>query len=102
MSAAKIADVLARQQELIAALDAQDVDRIVLATEALAVAAAALRGNEPWPQDSDLAEELNDALRANAAATMRINLFRHWTRQRIDHLQDLRRGQFRRTDNKSI
>lgn len=102
MSAPEIAAVLARQQDLIAALDVQDVDRIVLATEALAAATSVLRGAEHWPDDPDIADQLSDALLTNEAAAVRINLFRFWNRQRIDHLQELRGERLRRGGYKSL
>jgi hypothetical protein len=102
MSAPAIAAVLSRQRELIAALDAQDVDRIVLATEALAAATSELRGTVHWPDDPDIADQFSEALQSNEAAAVRINLFRFWNCQRIDQVQELRGERFRSGGYKSI
>lgn len=84
-----MAIVLMRQQELLAALTAQNVGGIVLAIEALAAAMSELRDAEIWSNDPDIAVRLSDALLTNEVVAVRINQLRHWSRQRIDRLHEL-------------
>jgi hypothetical protein len=90
MSAERIEAVLERQATLIAAIDAQDADAIVRATEDLAAAVSALGDVQDWPTDGDNASRLRAALDQNRAAAMRVNSLAHWTRQRIDRINDVR------------
>ncbi len=92
MSAALIEAVLDCQTDLITAIDRQDADAIVRATEALAGAVATLRDAPDWPGFAPAAERLRYAMAQNGQALMRINLLKHWTRQRIDRVNELRRG----------
>lgn len=94
MSAARIEAVLDCQAKLIAAIDRHDAGLIVGACEALAAAVARLGDAADWPTDGSVAPRIHAALEQNGAALRRLNLFRHWTRQRIDRVNELRSGNF--------
>ncbi len=82
--------IIARQSELIAALDAQDATAITQTTERLA-AAITLAKNDPTPSDNRAsAERVTQALQIANSASIRINYLMHWTRQRIGKIAELR------------
>jgi hypothetical protein len=82
--------IMARQSELIAALDAQDAAAITLASEALAAAVATGRNRIDVRPDPALPERIGQALQQTNAAAMRTNTLLHWTRQRIGRIAELR------------
>ena len=82
--------IVARQSELIAALDAQDATAIIAATESLA-AAISLAKNDPLQFDNHASKErVAEALQIANSASIRINYLMHWTRQRIGKIAELR------------
>ena len=82
--------IIARQSELIAALDAQDATAITAATESLA-AAITLAKNEPLQFDKRASKaRVTEALQIANSASIRINYLMHWTRQRIGKIVELR------------
>ncbi len=95
MNDVRIEAVLDCQSDLIAAIDRQDADAIVRASEALAAAVNMLGDETRWPEYAPAADRLRRALEANGAALQRLNLMRHWTRQRIDRINELRSGKGR-------
>lgn len=82
--------IMARQAELIAALDAQDADAITLASEALAAAVARGRNNDATKPEPGLPNRIAELLQQNRAAAVRTNSLLHWTRQRIGKINELR------------
>jgi hypothetical protein len=90
MSAERIEAVLDCQAALISAIDAQDADAIVRASEALAAAVSALGDVKDWPAEDRNADRLRAVLDQNRTAAMRVNSLAHWTRQRIDRIAELR------------
>lgn len=92
MSAEHIETVIDCQSDLIAAIDRQDPDAIVRASEALAVAVSRLGDAAEWPDFAPAADRLRRAMAQNEAALQRLNLLRHWNRQRIDRVNELRIG----------
>lgn len=82
--------IIARQSDLIAALDAQDATAITAATESLA-AAISLAKNEPLQFDQRASKaRVAEALQSANSASIRINYLMHWTRQRIGKIAELR------------
>jgi hypothetical protein len=95
MTAALIDQVMTKQSELADAIAAQDVDRIVCASEALAVSVSALKASTTRGiDDKVILERLQLAIQQNHTDTRKLNLLRHWTRQRIDRLNELRAVKF--------
>jgi hypothetical protein len=92
MNDLRIEAVLDCQSDLLAAIDRQDADAIVRASEALAAAVSMLGNDADWPEFVPAANRLRLALEQNTAALQRLNLMRHWTRQRIDRINELRSG----------
>jgi hypothetical protein len=92
MNDLRIEAVLDCQSDLLAAIDRQDADAIVRASEALAAAVSTLGNDTDWPEFGPAANRLRLALEQNTAALQRLNLMRHWTRQRIDRINELRSG----------
>jgi hypothetical protein len=90
MSAERIETVLECQAALISAIDAQDADAIVRASEALAAAVSALGDVKDWPAEDRNADRLRAVLDQNRAAAMRVNSLAHWTRQRFDRINEMR------------
>jgi hypothetical protein len=86
----QIEAIMARQDELIVALDAQDATAITLATEALAAAVALAKNAPPVPAEPQLHAKVAEALQQANAAAMRANHMLHWTRQRIGRIAELR------------
>jgi hypothetical protein len=79
--------VIARQTDLIAALDAFDADAVLAASRALADVLAVL------PQDEDATvdpEQLAYGLKQAEAARIRVKYLTAWNRQKIDRLAELR------------
>lgn len=76
------------QAELIAALDAQDADAIIIASNALADAVEHMR-HSPSP----VREALVFGLKQAEAARIRVKYLTAWNRQKIDRLAEVR-GQF--------
>lgn len=77
--------LIARQTELIAALDAGDPDAILAASAAMADAVEAVRGGRAPGRD-----HLEHGLKLADAARIRVNYLSAWNRQKIDHLAQLR------------
>jgi hypothetical protein len=95
MTAALIDQVMTKQSELADAIAAQDVHRIVCASEALAVSVSALKASTTRGiDDKVILERLQLAIQQNHTDTRKLNLLRHWTRQRIDRLNELRAVKF--------
>jgi hypothetical protein len=82
--------IIARQSDLIAALDAQDATAITAASESLA-AAITLAKNDPPQFDKGASKaRVAEALQIANSASIRINYLMHWTRQRIGRIAELR------------
>jgi hypothetical protein len=86
----QIEAIMARQEELTAALDAQDATAITLATEGLAAAVALAKNAPPAPAEPQLREKIGEALQQANGAAIRTNTMLHWTRQRIGRIAELR------------
>ena len=95
MSTDRIEAVLDCQSDLIDAIDRQDSDAIVRASEALAAAVSQLGDTTEWPDFAPAADRLRRAISQNEAALQRLNLLRHWNRQKIDRVNALRSGRRR-------
>ena len=95
MSTDRIEAVLDCQSDLIDAIDRQDSDAIVRASEALAAAVSQLGDTTEWPDFAPAADRLRRAISQNEAALQRLNLLRHWNRQKIDRVNALRSGRLR-------
>jgi hypothetical protein len=80
------------QDALIAALDARDPGQIDVATANLAGAIQLVKAQDVWRSGDSERDLLGHALRQSDAARMRVNYMADWTRQRIDQLNQLRRG----------
>lgn len=78
--------IIARQTDLIAALDAFDADAVISASRALADALTEL------PQDNDVVdpERLAYGMKQAEAARIRVKYLTAWNRQKIDRLAELR------------
>lgn len=83
---------MARQSELIAALDAQDLTAIIGATEALAAAVSLCKNAPTTPPENELSDRISEALQQAHTASVRVNMLAHWTRQRIGRIAELRGG----------
>jgi hypothetical protein len=90
MTVEQIETIMARQAELIAALDARDASAITHATEALAAAVALAKNAPPSPPEPKLRETINEALQQANGAAIRTNYLLHWTRQNIGRISELR------------
>jgi hypothetical protein len=73
------------QAELIAALDAQDADAILSASDALADAVEQLRQSS-----SPVGEAIAFGLKQAEAARIRVKYLTAWNRQKIDRLAEVR------------
>jgi hypothetical protein len=80
------------QDALIAALDARDAAGIEKATADLAAAVQAVKAQDVWRTATGGREKVDHAIRQSDAARIRVNYMADWTRQRIDQLNELRRG----------
>jgi len=78
--------IIARQTDLIAALDAFDADAVLVASRALAEVLAVL------PQDEEAVdpEKLAYGMKQAEAARIRVKYLTAWKRQKIDRLAELR------------
>jgi len=78
--------IIARQTDLIAALDAFDADAVLVASRALADVLAVL------PQDKAAIdpEQLAYGMKQAEAARIRVKYLTAWNRQKIDRLAELR------------
>jgi hypothetical protein len=92
--------VIARQDELIGALDARDAAAIEAASLELADALRTL-GAEGAVYGVE-ARRVEHALRQCQAARIRVNVLSDWTRQRIDRLTEVRSGSSLTYSNKVI
>lgn len=81
-----IDNLIACQNDLIAALDARDADAVVAATHALAAAVDALSANDVMVDQELLAHGMKQA----EAARIRVKYLTAWNRQKIDQLAELR------------
>lgn len=77
--------IIARQNDLIAALDAFDADAVIFASRALAEALTDL------PQDDSAidADQLSYGLKQAEAARIRVKYLTAWNRQKIDRLAEI-------------
>lgn len=76
---------------LIGALDGHDAGAIIAATEELATAAILMRGADVATGSEHRARALmTKTLGQLEAAQIRVNILKHWTRQRIDRSQNIR------------
>ena len=82
--------IVARQSELITALDAQDANAIILATEGLAAAISLAKNDSPQFDRGASAKRVAEALQSANSASIRINYLMHWTRQRIGRIAEMR------------
>lgn len=80
------------QDALIAALDARDAELIESATAALAAVIQTVKAQDVWRTATDGRDKIDHAIRQSDAARIRVNYMADWTRQRIDQLNELRRG----------
>lgn len=85
-----MAEMIARQDALIAALDRRDATAIEAASSALADCVARMRARSAWHDGGALRDQISHALKQSDAATMRVNYLKDWTRQRLDGLASLR------------
>ena len=92
--------VIARQEELIKALDGRDASAIEAATVELADALRALGAEGAVYGVAP--KRLDHALRQTQAARIRVNVMSDWTRQRIDRLSEIRSGSALTYSNKAI
>jgi hypothetical protein len=78
--------IIARQADLIAALDAFDADAVLVASRALAEVLAVL------PQDEEAVDpgKLAYGMKQAEAARIRVKYLTAWNRQKIDRLAELR------------
>jgi hypothetical protein len=78
--------IIARQTDLIAALDAFDADAVLVASRALAEVLAVL------PQDEEAVDpgKLAYGMKQAEAARIRVKYLTAWNRQKIDRLAELR------------
>jgi hypothetical protein len=74
------------QAKLIAALDAQDADDIIDASNALAAAVAKVKLEER----AGLREQVAQGLKLAEAASIRVKYLTAWNRQKIDRLAEIR------------
>jgi hypothetical protein len=74
------------QAKLIAALDAQDADDILSASNALAAAVATVK----LDVNADLQEKVAHGLKLAEAASIRVKYLTAWNRQKIDRLAEIR------------
>lgn len=79
-------EVIQYQAELIAALDTQDADAILSATQALAGAVEKLRLTRSAPRQDQLSYGLKQA----EAGRIRVKYLTAWNRQKIDRLAEYR------------
>ncbi len=86
MTTDNFAQLTVRQAELIEALDAGDADAILCASDALALAVAAVRDQSA---NTDRAS-IEHGLKLADSASRRINYLSAWNRQKIDRLAELR------------
>jgi SAM-dependent MidA family methyltransferase len=93
VSHSSLKQLIDRQAELIAALDAMDVDRIEKASSALAEAVAVVRSRHAFHTDGSERSMVEHGLKQSDAARMRVNYLAEVNRQRIDHLAEIRGGQ---------
>ena len=82
--------IVARQSDLIAALDAQDATAITAATESLAAAISLVKNDVSQFDKRVSGERVAQALQSANSASIRINYLMHWTRQRIGKIAELR------------
>lgn len=92
--------VIARQEQLINALDARDANAIEAATVELADALRTLGAEGAVYKIAP--QRVDHALRQAQAARIRVNVLADWTRQRIDRLFELRSGTPPTYSNKGI
>lgn len=78
--------IIARQADLIAALDAFDADAVLVASRALAEVLAMLPQAEEAVDPGQLAYGMKQA----EAARIRVKYLTAWNRQKIDRLAELR------------
>jgi hypothetical protein len=81
-----IDNLIACQNDLIAALDARDADAVVAATHALSAALDALSVTDAMVDQELLAHGMKQA----EAARIRVKYLTAWNRQKIDRLAELR------------
>ena len=84
--------MIACQDALLAALDARDADAIERATAALANATLTMEQPGAWETTPEARAGLDHAIKQSKAAAIRVNTLSHWTRQKIDQLDELRSG----------
>ena len=82
--------IIAKQSDLIAALDEQDANAITAATESLAAAITLAKNTAPPLSCTAPSERVAEALQIANSASIRINYLMHWTRQRIGKIAELR------------
>jgi hypothetical protein len=88
------------QEKLIEAIDRRDASAIETATTELSGALSALR-EQGAVRDSDRAA-VEHAMKQAEASRIRVNVLSDWTRQRIDRLEEIRRGTAPSYGNKGI
>lgn len=86
MTLDRFEQLIERQTELIAALDARDADSILAASAALSEAVDLLRADNKASNPA----YLDHGLKLADAARIRVNYLTVWNRQKIDRLAQLR------------
>jgi hypothetical protein len=86
MSLDRLGRLQAAHEDLIAALDGQDVDAIEAGVEALRLAIADLRGQGGWRETPGLKDRARHIARLGEAARVRVNFLTDLTRQRLELL----------------
>jgi hypothetical protein len=82
--------MIARQDDLVRAMDARDLDGIEKATRALAQCVEQFGSVSGVRDTGHERAQVEHALKQSNALKMRVNTLTGWTRQRIDRLAELR------------
>lgn len=84
-------EVQSRLDTLVGALDGHDAGAIIAATEELATAVILFRGaNIPAGSEHRARALIGKTLGQLEAASIRVNILKDWTRQRIDRNHEIR------------
>ncbi len=84
-------EVQSRLDTLVGALDGRDAGAIIAATEELATAVILFRGaNIPAGSEHRARALIGKTLGQLEAASIRVNILKDWTRQRIDRNHEIR------------
>jgi hypothetical protein len=89
VNALRIEAVLDCQSDLLTAIDRQDLEAILRASEALAAAVGALDETDKWPEFEPAARRLRLAMTRNQEALRRLSLLADLRRQKSDSIDDV-------------